>query len=183
MFAPLADLEMLHRAGLADFQQRGHGSGELSPTPEAFQYYRALCLEAGSAAIRLDDTVRRRLVQTGFEAKFPGAFKKWSEAERVLWTTDSATHGTTVGHLVRESLQVFAGELISLTRTEDADPDPTKSKNRIRSVVPRQNPIRVGPRRNEASEPIQDAGDSAEHRDRMEGQGSAVNGDSARDWR
>jgi hypothetical protein len=42
---------------------------------------------------------------------------------------------------------------------------------------------KVGPRRGEVSEPIQDGGDSWEHRDRMEGRGSGVNGDSAQYWR
>jgi hypothetical protein len=41
---------------------------------------------------------------------------------------------------------------------------------------------KVGPRRAEASEPIQDCGDSGRHRDRMEAPGNTVNGDSAQDW-
>ena len=42
---------------------------------------------------------------------------------------------------------------------------------------------KVGPRRGEALEPIQDGGDSGAHRDRMAASGNTVNGDSAKDWR
>jgi hypothetical protein len=42
---------------------------------------------------------------------------------------------------------------------------------------------KVGPRRSETSEPIQDDDDSGQHRDRMEGCGSAVNDATGPDWR
>lgn len=64
-----------------------------------------------------------------FSARCSTAFAKWRDAEALLWQDESVKDLTTIGHLCRESMQLFVTRLIELHGVEDAERDPAKTIN------------------------------------------------------
>jgi hypothetical protein len=89
----------------------------------------------GQPLERLTHTVRQYVSADAFQRKHPTACSKWVDAETRLWVTDAASQFTTIGHLCREAVQAFTSDLIEQYHPADADPDPTRTIARLRSVL------------------------------------------------
>lgn len=74
------------------------------------------------------------LTKGELQQKYPKAFKRWTEADELLWIGKSDNH-TTIGHKCRECLQEFASELIIKLKIENADENSKNIKNRLKSVL------------------------------------------------
>lgn len=70
-----------------------------------------------------------------FRRRHPRAIEKWESAERALWSSDSQTKLTSIGHMCREALQAFATESLGLVGDPDADPDVQHPVSRMRTVI------------------------------------------------
>jgi hypothetical protein len=70
-----------------------------------------------------------------FKAEYPNAYAKWSEAEALLWRSDSEQEFTTIGHKVREALQEFAGEVVARYDPPNPEQDATKINRRLGAVI------------------------------------------------
>lgn len=70
-----------------------------------------------------------------FKRSYESAYQKWSQAESLLWESDSDKQYTTIGHLCREALQDFADALVNKHKPPGADPDKAHTISRIRAVV------------------------------------------------
>lgn len=75
-----------------------------------------------------------------FSARYSEAFAKWRDAEAVLWQDESVKNLTTIGHLCREAMQLFATRLIDLHGVKGAEPDRAKTVNRLHSVIDARRP-------------------------------------------
>lgn len=84
---------------------------------------------------RMEAMVTGYLHSASFQEHYPRAYEKWVQAERLLYSTDSAEVLTTIGHLAREAMQEFAAELVLRVGPATVDSDPTKTVSRIRSVL------------------------------------------------
>jgi hypothetical protein len=70
-----------------------------------------------------------------FRQKYPEAYQKWAEADRVLWSSDSEGQLTTIGHLCTEAMQEFAAALVERYRPPDADANKEHTVARVRAVL------------------------------------------------
>ncbi len=128
------DLEALERRGLITMAQRANSS-QIDVTPEGLAYCRYLLSRSGDALERLEDQPRRRSSMTNLPLRHPKSFAKWSEAEGLLWTEEWTKSLTTVGHLCREAMQLFAAELLDESQIDETPPNPEKTVMRIRKVL------------------------------------------------
>lgn len=86
-------------------------------------------------AENVEKEVRGHLCSDEFKRSYESVYDKWSQAESLLWESDSDKQYTTVGHLCREALQDFADALVNKHRPPEADPDKAHSISRIRAVI------------------------------------------------
>ncbi len=128
------DLEAIERAGLVTIAHRANSS-QIDVTPEGLAYCRYLLSRSGEALNRLEDQPKRRAGMTNLPHRHPQSYAKWSEAEGLLWTEHWAQRLTTVGHLCREAMQLFAGELLNEVPNDEVKADPEKTVARIRGVL------------------------------------------------
>src|SRR5262249_39946694 len=63
------------------------------------------------------------------------AYKKWLEAERLLWASDAQPQLTTIGHLCREAMQEFATALVERHQPPNVDADKAHDVARIKAVL------------------------------------------------
>ena len=104
-------------------------------TNNGFQMYDQIMLDLGSPADRIQRIVKEYLDSDVFQAAYPSTYSKWVQAENLLWTDDSASVLTTIGHLIREAMQDFAEALIQRHSSQEYIPDKAKIVARIRSVL------------------------------------------------
>ena len=79
--------------------------------------------------------MRQYLDAEAFQTRYPAAYQKWSEAEKLLWGADSEQQLTVIGHRCREAMQEFADTLVKLHQPPREEPKKDKTFNRICSVI------------------------------------------------
>jgi hypothetical protein len=130
----LGDLRTLYERGLIRIWQSGRSDHSLEVTPEGYQYYEQVQLRRGEPIMRTVTAAQEYLQSETFRQRHQRAAAKWDEANRLLWSADSQNADTTIGHLCREAMQLFATDLVESHKV-DADPDPQHTSNRVRSVL------------------------------------------------
>jgi hypothetical protein len=130
----LTDAEILAENRLLTLSEDSSGSMYFHIRPEAFQYYREL-KNILQPAETVEKEIRGYLFSDDFRRRFPNAFLKWSQAESLLWESESEKQFTTIGHLCREALQEFADVLVNQYSPPGTDPDKAKTVSRIRAVL------------------------------------------------
>lgn len=63
------------------------------------------------------------------------SFAKWASAEALLWSSDTEESMTTIGHLTREAMQLFATSLAAIARPTNLPADPAKTVARVRASL------------------------------------------------
>jgi hypothetical protein len=66
-----------------------------------------------------------------FRARHPTAFKKWQEAEELLWKDDSPRSFTLIGHLCGEAMQEFSASILRHEDIPALELDKSKTVDRI----------------------------------------------------
>jgi hypothetical protein len=102
--------------------------------PRGFRYYEHLQLDKGVSVARVERVIRDYVNAAQFQERYPLAYSKWADAEKALWSADSLTSLTTIGHLCREALQEFCGELVA-NRQVITTSDKSKTVGRLRDVI------------------------------------------------
>jgi hypothetical protein len=128
------DIEILAREGLLAISY-SRNTLNFDVTPQGFKYYEQMKQHAGQPVQRIETTIRNYLVADYFQQKYPEAYQKWTEAEAMLWASDSEHQFTTIGHLCREAIQEFATALIEQHQPPNVDKDKAHSVARIRAVL------------------------------------------------
>lgn len=82
----------------------------------------------------VQEEVRRYLDET-FKERFPAAYDRLAAAEQMLWQANPEDDLTTIGHKLREAIQQFATAMVDRHQPSNVDPDPARTKNRLRAVV------------------------------------------------
>lgn len=129
------DIEALGRVGLVALQYHPKGSLSFDITPSGFKYYEYLQQQIEQPVQRVETSIRRLLDSESFQRKYPIAYRKWVEAETILWSTDSEQQLTTIGHLCREAIQEFATVLVDQYQPLDVNNDKAKTKARVKAVL------------------------------------------------
>jgi len=130
------DIRALAYVGFLElsYGSRGQISG-FYVTPHGFAYYEWMKQRAGQSIQSVETTIRSYLDADHFQQKYPKAYQKWTEAEAMLWASDSEHQFTTIGHLCREATQEFATALIEQHQPPDFDKDRAHTVARIKAVL------------------------------------------------
>lgn len=129
------DVETLGRAGLLVIGFGGKGSPNFDVTPLGFRYYEFVRKRTGEPVKRIEATVHDYLDSQGFCQRYPQAFARWRSAEEMLWSADTEEQLTTIGHLCREAVQLFATALVERFELSSVTSDVTKTVARLRAVL------------------------------------------------
>ncbi len=130
----LTDAEILAEKGLLGSRQNADAYFLFHIKPDALQYYREL-KRSPQPAENVESEIRNYLSSTELQKFYNAAYRKWAQAESLLWESDSEKQFTTMGHLCREALQEFADTLVNIHKPAGADPDKSKTVSRIRAVL------------------------------------------------
>jgi hypothetical protein len=131
----MGDMEALVNARLLASSYISGNTRVFYVTPEGFRYYRELKQRLGEPVERVETETRKYLDGDRFRAAYPAAYKKWSDAEALLWDAEAKDQLTTVGHLCREAMQEFAAVLVRHYQPPNVNQDPTHTVARVRSVL------------------------------------------------
>lgn len=129
------DIEALARAGLLALSHSSRGTLLFDVTSLGFQYYEKMKRRLGEPVQRVEANMTEYLNTERFQRKYPQAHQKWSEAETLLWSSDSQERLTTIGHLCREALQEFAAALVEQHQPPSVDQDKAHTVARIKAVL------------------------------------------------
>jgi len=129
------DIETLDREGLIALSHGPKSGISFYVTPRGFKFYELLHQNRQAHTDNVETSIRRFLDSDSFQASYPDAYLRWSEADNLLWESDSNTQFTTIGHLCREALQEFADALVNKYEITDVPDDKAKTVARIRGVL------------------------------------------------
>lgn len=130
----LEDIEILAGVGLVTIGHNSQGTPNFYATPTGFQYYEHM-KRTGAPEETVQEEIRRYILSDRFRHEHPGSFAKWSQAEDMLWSSDSKKQLTTVGHLCREAAQEFTDELLRVHSVPQPHPPKPQTVARLRAVV------------------------------------------------
>lgn len=129
------DVEILGNEGLLNTSYTSKGTLTFDITPLGFRYYEYLKKPRGEAMERMEENTFRYLDSSNFKKRHPAAFDKWQQAEGLLWSSDSQSQHTAIGHHCREAMQFFATSLVEAYSPPDVDPNPANTVSRVRAVL------------------------------------------------
>ncbi|HEX8102157.1 MAG TPA: hypothetical protein VF533_06085 [Solirubrobacteraceae bacterium] len=128
------DLSKLVQAGLLEWTTQGSLGYRFVVTAKGEQAYREASRVTADRLTGVEEAVTGYLRGDQIAARYPRAYKRWLDAEQLL-VSGRREDLTVVGHTAREAMQLFSSELISLHGPSDASPDPSKTVQRVRSVI------------------------------------------------
>jgi hypothetical protein len=131
----VGDAKALASRGFIRLEAIDRSSFSADVTPEGFDHYEAIKTSSGQPIKRTEQMMRTYLMADEFRRRHPRAIEKWESAERALWSSDSQTKLTSIGHMCREALQAFATESLGLVGDPDADPDVQHTVSRMRTLI------------------------------------------------
>src|SRR5438309_4513 len=130
-----ADIQTLSEAGLLRLERPDHSTWRFDLTPAAFRYYATMIERRGGGTRTVEETTHSYFDSVKFVSRHPTPFAKWRQAEQLLWSGDGQQQLTTIGHLCREAMQLFATSLLSHRPSADAPLDPVKTVARVRRAL------------------------------------------------
>jgi hypothetical protein len=132
---PSSDIEFLAHAGLVHINKRDQYSFSFVIAPDGFQFYDEVKRRSSEPVVQLEADVRTYVDSQRFRAMYPNAHRLWSQAAESVWSAESTSSLTAVGHTLRESMQAFATELVAHHKPANVNPDPTKTLDRVSAVL------------------------------------------------
>jgi hypothetical protein len=146
------DIEVLANEGLLNLAYSAKGTPNFDVTPRGFRYYEYLKHSESEPIQRIEAHTRNYLIADQFQQNYSNAYQKWSEAEQILWSSDSEQQLTTIGHLCREAIQDFITVLVNKYSPPEVDKDKAHTIVRAKAVL-----ICVGGKLGKADKPFLDA--------------------------
>jgi hypothetical protein len=137
-----SDLMTFANEGLIEITQHhsvGTGFNFYIP-PFGFEFYEQLKRQTGTPVEQVETTSLHYLEQAEFQKRHPRSYALWREAADLLWGADSDRELSTIGHKCREAVQAFTTELIEKHGISDAEPDITKTRDRLSAVFTARHP-------------------------------------------
>jgi hypothetical protein len=104
-------------------------------TNDGFRMYDQIMKRLRHPTERIQAIIKEYLESGRFRTSYPNAYAKWAQAENLLWTDDSVSVLTTIGHLIREAMQEFAETLVNRYNPQGCTSDKSKTVARIRAVI------------------------------------------------
>jgi len=132
--AYIGDIEILGRLLLLNVSHEEFGLC-FDVAPRGFQYYEQLKNLSGQSPKRVEDSLRNYFDTLRFQKMYSQAYQKWSEAESLLWGSDSQQQLTTIGHICREAMQEFVASCVECFNPPGVDPDKAHTISRLKAVL------------------------------------------------
>lgn len=130
------DLEVLNRYGLLQVTHNNqYGIVRFDIHPSGIDCYKHLKKHLEEPIDRIEEEFRNYLDKADFRTEYPESYGKWSEAESLLWESDSNQQLTTIGHLCREAMIEYIDNLVKQINPPDADSNKSSTKNRLKSIL------------------------------------------------
>lgn len=104
-------------------------------TPEGFEYYEWLMKEMGKPVERIEQKMMQYFEFDDFKSQYSEAYEKLKQAEELLWSSDSDSNFSAIGHHCRDAIQEFADALYSQVFEEKSTAPKAHDKNRIKAVI------------------------------------------------
>ncbi|MGN6202575.1 MAG: hypothetical protein ACTHNY_09240 [Solirubrobacterales bacterium] len=128
------DLDDLAAVGYLRIRRRGsHGTYDFTVAPEAFTLLAEM--SATEPLITVEDEIVRYIDSRDFQDRHPDAYRKWAEAAKLMWGSESEAELTTIGHKAREAVQAFTSGLVARYGLKDVTENPAHTAARLRAVV------------------------------------------------
>ena len=106
--------------------------------PLGFKLYEHLKQRIRQPLQQVEAHIRNYLNTGYFQQKYPSAYQKWSQAEAILWSSDSVEQSTTIGHFCREAMQEFADIIVKDYNLSEVDNNKAHTVARIRTILESQ---------------------------------------------
>ncbi|MBW2004127.1 MAG: hypothetical protein JRI72_05850 [Deltaproteobacteria bacterium] len=135
MIVYFGDIEALAHENLLVLSYGQTGTPFFDITPKGFKYYEQMKQLAGQPVQRIETTIKNYLVADHFQQKYPKAYQKWADAERMLWVSDTEHQLTTIGHLCREAMQEFVTVLVEQCQPLEVEDDKALTVKRLKAVL------------------------------------------------
>jgi hypothetical protein len=132
-----ADIQILVDGGLlaiTNYHTKGSGFNFTIP-PHGLSVYEEIRKQTGGPIEQIEGDVTRYLAAEEFQSAYPAAYARWKEASDLLWSADSEQELSTIGHKCREAVQEFATMQLERHGISDANPDRSKTRDRLGSVL------------------------------------------------
>jgi hypothetical protein len=129
------DIEALIQGRFLSASYEPHGIILFNVTPRGFKYYEHLKGQIQEPLARLEANVKSYFDGNTFRQKYPLAYQKWSQAEELLWRSNTEHNLTTIGHLCREAIQEFATVLVDRYQPSDVEQEKARTVARIKAVL------------------------------------------------
>lgn len=130
------DLAILERYGLIIVTiHNEYGIVRFDIDPLGYNYYKCLKGQSFQKIDRIETEIKNYINASEFQNKHPKPYEKWSEAESLLWESDSNQQLTTIGHLCRESMIEYIDNIVKQINPPDADSNKSSTKNRLKSIL------------------------------------------------
>jgi hypothetical protein len=135
LVAYAGDIDILANAGLLLISDRGQPGRSFDVAPRGFAYYENVAQEHVRPLQQVEEQILQYLDSAGFSKRHVTAYKKWFDAQKLLWASDSQDQLTTVGHMCREAMQEFAESLLVGRNPANLDSNKAHDVSRISSVL------------------------------------------------
>jgi len=133
--AYIGDIEILAQQGFLNLSYGKYRSVNFDVTPIGFKYYEYIMNLIEEPTKRIETSINEYINSNYFRSKYSSAYKKWSEAEEKLWESETEKQLTVIGHLCRESIQLFVSTLITLKNPDNYDKEVSHTVSRLKSVI------------------------------------------------
>lgn len=131
----MGDIDTLSRNGLISTRTEKGNMKTVSIEPEGVKHYEKLKGKETKSIKKVEKEIIGYIYSEQFQKRHPLSYRKWSEAENILWSSETDNQLTTIGHLCREAVQEFADEQIKHFKLSGVDKDKSKTKNRIKQLL------------------------------------------------
>lgn len=128
------DARELASRGFIHLEAMDYHSYRADVTTDGLHPYELTKTSKGEPIQRVVENARVYVLADEFRRGHPTSTAKWEQTEAALWSTDSGSQLTTIGHLCREAMQAFATESLARISQAAADPDAQRTINRLRAA-------------------------------------------------
>lgn len=129
------DVDELVTKGLLRVINETAGEQHFSISADGYQYYDWLMKKQGKPVERIEKQTLRYLEFDDFRKKYPDAYSKIKDAEKMLWSADVKKQYSLIGIRCREAMQAFSDQLYLHVFDKPFDGPKDKTVDKIRSVI------------------------------------------------
>lgn len=133
--ANLYDIDTLDKINFIELSQGSRHTFNFRITPYGFKYYEDIKEKEGSSVRNVESEAREYIDDFDFKDRYEITYKKWIEADELLWQSDSNEKLTQIGHLCRESVQEFTEVLTHDLNLDETYPAKTKTIARLKLII------------------------------------------------